>query len=209
MSKRKTPDGGFRVVDDDDPEWVVHAHDEQWAVYYETVLAAHAEVSARTAICVRIVRCVPAGGCGGDGKAGERLAEVWRTSHGNLWLSGLIVAHDAVPTFREIHPDAIVMEHPSGGVVETTRRAFDAVWREKGWRVSRRPPPRRWRSQHRQIVRDLVDREDLPHVSLRVKCSVHGGPVVVDRQALLHELDRPAARRGHAVSLQALFHPLG
>jgi hypothetical protein len=106
----------------------------------------------------------------------------------------LVVAHDAVPRFEELHHDAMLMWHPRLGAYSinwTTRRALDAVWREKGW--SEAPAdnsaPYVRRQQRSLVVRDLLDVDDIEHPPLRVKCSRHG-EAIIDRHRLLGELAR-------------------
>jgi hypothetical protein len=193
IRRGKDRNGKYRVVTSDDPEaldlpgW----NEREWAI--RDAMAAGDTDSATPAL---IVRCLPGVGCGDDGKSGESLARVYRTPLGMLWCSEVVVAHDALPTFREMHADAMVMRHPiTGGVSETTRGAFERVWQAKGWFMadpSDLPP--QWRPQRALLVRDLVDRDDHPHVSLRVSCSVHRA-AVVDRQMLLGELSKIGTQR--------------
>jgi len=116
-----------------------------------------------------------------------------------LYLAELVVAHDAVPRFKDLHDDAVLMWHPQLGTYSvnwTTRRALDAVWREKGW--SEAPnglrKPRQWRQQRSLVVRDLLDADDVEHPPLRVKCSRHS-EAVIDRRKLLGELARRQRER--------------
>jgi hypothetical protein len=144
-----------------------------------------------------IVFC--SGRCGPGKAGGQRLAYVWSTPPGLLYVAELVVAHDAVPRFAELHRDAVLMWHPQLGAYSinwTTRRALDAVWREKGW--SEAPAdmsgPRVWRQQRSLVVRDLLDVDDIEHPPLRVKCSRHG-EAVIDRHRLLGELGRRQRER--------------
>lgn len=183
--------GNYRVIAADDPEEM--SDEPGWQERRDLIRNA----SAVVANLVLTVRCVPRAGCGHDGKSGADLAGVYRTHAGLLWCSEPVVAHDAVPTFRQIHGDAaMVMRHPvTGGVAETTREAFEKVWQSKGWQEgapSDLPP--QWRPQNALRVRDLIDRDDLPHVTLRVSCPRHRA-AVVDRGRLLAEIDRTRARR--------------
>jgi len=144
-----------------------------------------------------VVFCV--GGCGPDRAGGERLAYVWPTPVGLLYLAELVMAYDAVPRFKELHDDAVLMWHPQLGsysVNWTTRRALDAVWREKGWCEAPNGlrEPRQWRQQRSLVVRDLLDTDNVEHPPLRVKCSRHG-EAVVDRRKLLGELARRQRER--------------
>src|SRR6266545_1558813 len=172
-------------------------------------VTGHSYLDLRTSADVEVVRrldsralaavvfCV--GGCGPDRASGERLAYVWSTPVGLLYLAELVVAHDAVPRFKDLHDDAVLMWHPQLGTYSvnwTTRRALDAVWREKGW--SEAPnglrKPRQWRQQRSLVVRDLLDADDVEHPPLRVKCSRHS-EAVIDRRKLLGELARRQRER--------------
>src|SRR6266511_4668876 len=126
---------------------------------------------------------------GPDRASGERLAYVWSTPAGLLYVAELVVAHDAVPRFEQLHDDAVLMWHPQLGAYSTnwtTRRALDAAWREKGWREAPdgTPAPRQWRQQRSLVIRDLLDAEDVEHPPLRIKCS-RDGEAVIDRHRLL------------------------
>jgi hypothetical protein len=75
---------------------------------------AFAEVSRLDSrALVAVVFCIR--GCGPDRASGERLAHVWLTSVGLLYVAGLVVAHDAVPRFKDLHDDAVLMWHPQLG----------------------------------------------------------------------------------------------
>ncbi len=144
-----------------------------------------------------IVFCV--GGCGPDRASGERLAYVWSTPAGLLYVAELVVAHDAVPRFEQLHDDAVLMWHPQLGAYSiswTTRRALDVAWREKGWceAPDGTSAPRQWRQQRSLVVRDLLDAEDVEHPPLRIKCS-RDGEAVIDRHRLLGELARRQRER--------------
>ena len=134
------------------------------------------------------------GRCGPDRAGGQRLAYVWRTPLGLLYVAELVVAHDAVPKFEDLHDDAVRMWHRHLGahsISWTTRRALDATWRAKGWSEAptNLPAPQVWRQQRSLVVRDLLDVDDIEHSPLRVKCSRHG-EAVIDRHELLGELAR-------------------
>lgn len=191
--------GAFRVVNAEDPEDVALSDDHPER--YGAIRAAERESDGRQPDL--IVRCLQKAGCGHDGKAGEFLASVFRTSHGALWCSLPVVAHDALPTFAEIHgAQAMVMRHPiTGGVTETTREAFEH-WRLNGWLEAERSELEpEWRPNHRLLVRDLLDRDDLPHVSLRVSCSTHRA-CVVDPAKILGELQKAKPRARRVVGLE-------
>jgi hypothetical protein len=61
--------------------------------------------------------------------------------------------------------------------------------------------PQQWQAGRYSMVRDLVDREDVTHVPLRVSCTTHGAGTV-DRERLMEEIRR-ATRHRH-VSLEAV-----
>jgi hypothetical protein len=75
----------------------------------------------------------------------------------------------------------------------TTEGALETVWSRQGWQAA--PPgvlPDRWDAGRCSMVRDLLDRDDIVHVPLRVGCRRHGA-AVVDRNKLLHQI-RTATR---------------
>ena len=151
-------------------------------------------------------------GCGPDRASGERLASIWRTPMGFLYVAQIVLAHDAVPSFEQLHDDALIMWHPELGQSSaswTTRAALDNVWGDKGWREAPKGlvPSREWRQQHAQRIRDLLDVQDIEHPPLRVKCTRHGA-AILDRSTLLSELARRQrehdAGRPIAMSLASL-----
>ncbi len=220
MSRDDGPDrfGAYRIIGYPDPEvpqdregnWVAQDREGDWERRH--FLIREAEMEAREFPRPDVtVSCLPRAGCGDQGN-GASLASVYLTRHGVLWSSRLVLAHNAVPSFQEMHPDALVMRHPlTGGVAEVTRRAFEAVWRHKGWQEAPRAAlkaAQRWRPQRVVRVLDLVDRRDLPHVTLRVRCSRHGRAVVEADRLLAHT---PTRRTGRAcvVPLSALCRVVG
>lgn len=210
--KRQRPDrygGSYSVVGHADPEVPDTDWDVDWDVWDErqaTIREAEKEVSRGRRPDLTVV-CVPNAGCGADGKSGEALAGVYLTAAGALWCSEPVVAHDALPSFAEMYPDAVVMRHPATrGVTESTREAFEKVWQPEGWQEATRAElsaKQRWRPQRALQVRDLVNREDLPHVTLRVTCSRHGA-AMVDRALLLSEVPKYRTGTARVVPLPAL-----
>lgn len=192
--------GAYRVVNADDPEDTALSDD--YPERYVAITAAERESDGHQPDL--IVRCLQKARCGHNGKAGEFLASVFRTSHGVLWCSLPVVAHDALPTFEEIHGEQTVfMRSPANGMVTTAIRAgFERVWMPKGYvEVDRTEWKPSWRPNHRLLVRDLLDRDDLPHVSLRVSCSIHPA-CVVDPAKILGELQKAAPRARRVVGLE-------
>ncbi len=202
--------GAYRTIGFHDPE-VPQDREGDWDRRH--ALIREAEVKARELPRPDVtVACLPRAGCGADGKSGALLARVYLTQHGVLWSSLLVLPHNAVPSFREMHPDAMVIRHAvTGGAAEVTRRAFEAVWRDKGWQEAPRSAlsaAQRWRPQRVVRVLDLVDRHDLPHVSLRVSCSRHGR-AVVEADLLLARLPTHRTGRACVVRVSALCRAVG
>lgn len=149
-------------------------------------------------------------GCGPDPAAGERLADIWKTPLGLLFVSELVLAHDALLPFEKLHEDAVLMWHPQLGAYScdwTTRRGLDSGWRDRGWveaPAGMKPLPR-WRQQRSQIVRDLITEPDLDHPPLRVACTRHGRKLV-DRDKLLAELAQRQGERRSGRPIGVALH---
>jgi hypothetical protein len=144
----------------------------------------------------------------GHGGVGAHLAEVWRVPGYGLLFRARVAHSRAGRSFTELHDDAVVMVHPgleaehgraSGAWTTaswTTRDALAHAWSPKGWEEA--PPgvmPRSWYTGRYSVVRDLLDRDDVVHVPLRVSCLRHG-PSTVDRDKLLEQV-RLATRPRH------------
>jgi hypothetical protein len=77
------------------------------------------------------------------------------------------------------------------------------IWSRRGW--ERAPvgvvPADRWDPGRYAVVRDLLDRDDVEHVPLRVSCPTHG-PAVLDRDRVRREI--ALATRPRRVRLDAV-----
>ena len=180
----------------------------QWHVTGQTV---ERKPAAGEAACVLTIHCVPAG-CGPDKGTGARLAAVYRTPEGLLYLARIVIAWKDVPTFEQLHDDAMVMYHPEleaergtaySSAHWVTRRGFQHQ-QTKGWRQvpDGVRPVDEWRKPRRTLVRDLLDRDDLEHPPLRAQCHRHG-ETVLDRGRVFAEA-RLARKRRRAVTLAGL-----
>ncbi len=151
---------------------------------------------------IAVVFCV--GGCGPDQASGERLAHVWSTPVGMLYLAELVRPHDAEPRFQDRYDAAILIWNPEIGPssVNWKRRSALRVLQDKGWREAEgfSPPPDPHRQQSSLVIRDLLDVEDVEHPPLRVKCTRHA-EALIDREKLLGTLARRQRKRTTAKPL--------
>lgn len=162
---------------------------------------------------VLVVLCVGRG-CG-QGRQGAVLAEVWRVPGYGLLFAARVAKARSTTTFPDLHHDACVMVHPalerergSGPDQWTTASWTTEVgltnWSSRGW--VRAPagvqPAERWNPGRYALVRDLLDRDDIQHVPLRVHCHRHG-PATLDPTKLLGTI--LGATRRARVRLDAVY----
>ena len=122
---------------------------------------------------------------------------MYRTPLGLLYLARLVLDHEHADRQREESGRFVRVYHPiTQGVADVGRSAFDSVWAAKGWELAHAGTElaEQWQPQWGQMVRDLLDRDDLDHVPLRSKCRRGGELPPMDRVLLLGELAR--ASRG-------------